>query len=298
MLDLKTIETFVWVADLCSFRAAAEKLNTTQPAVSQRIASLESDLGVRLLDRDARGVKLTAKGLELLSHAQRMLQMRQDMLHAAREERVMSGLLRIGVAETIVQTWLSRLIERIHASHPALVIEIEVDTSNVLRSQLMSRQIDLAFMMGPNDDPRLESLALCDYPLAWVCSPRLKLGRTPVALSVIAEHPVITYSSASQPYRFVRAMLQKNLPFPPRMYGSASLSIIAKMTRDAIGVAVIAPVIVQKELSEGTLKLIKVQGESLPSLHFMACWTPGPDAEIARTVALIAQEIASSEADG
>ncbi len=293
MLDLKTIETFVWVAELNSFRAAADKLNTTQPAVSQRIASLESDLGVRLLDRDARGVKLTAKGVELLSHAQRMLQMRQEMIHAAMQERVISGLLRIGVAETIVQTWLSQLIERIHASHPALVIEIEVDTSNVLRNQLTSRHIDLAFMMGPNDDPRLESVPLCDYPLAWVCSPRLRLGKPPVSLAVIAQHPVITYSSASQPYRFLRAMFQKNVPIPPRMYGSASLSIIAKMTRDAIGVAVIAPVILSKELSDGTLRLIKVQCDPLPSLHFMACWPPGPDADVARTVAMLAQEMAT-----
>lgn len=293
MLDLKTIETFVWVAELSSFRATAEKLNTTQPAVSQRIASLETDLGVRLLDRDARGVKLTAKGLELLSHAQRMLQMRQEMIHAAKQERVISGLMRIGVAETIVQTWLSQLIERIHARHPALVIEIEVDTSNVLRNQLMSRHIDLAFMMGPNDDPRLDSLPLCDYPLAWVCSPRLRLGKPPVPLSVIAKHPVITYSSASQPYRFLRAMFQKNVPTPPRMYGSASLSIIANMTRDAIGVAVIAPVILNKELSEGSLRLLKVEGDPLPSLQFIACWPSGADAEIARTVGLMAQEVAT-----
>lgn len=294
MLDLKTIETFVWVAELSSFRATAEKLNTTQPAVSQRIASLESNLGVRLLDRDARGVKLTAKGLELLSHAQRMLQMRQDMMVAAREARVMSGLLRIGVAETIVQTWLSKLIERIHASHPALAIEIEVDTSNVLRHQLMSRQIDLAFMMGPNDDPRLESLFLCEYPLAWVCSPRLGLGKPPISLDRIAEHPVITYASASQPYRYLRSMFQKNVSVPPRMYGSASLSIIAKMTRDAIGVAVIAPVILHKDLADGSLRLIKVRCDPLPALQFMACWAQGPDAEVASTVALMAQEVAKA----
>ena len=67
MIDLRNIETFFWVATLGGFRAAAEKLSATQPAISQRIASLESDLGVRLFDRDVRGIKLTAKGRELLS---------------------------------------------------------------------------------------------------------------------------------------------------------------------------------------------------------------------------------------
>ena len=63
MIDLRNIETFFWVATLGGFRAAAEKLSATQPAISQRIASLESDLGVRLFDRDVRGIKLTARGV-------------------------------------------------------------------------------------------------------------------------------------------------------------------------------------------------------------------------------------------
>ncbi|KAG1247141.1 hypothetical protein G6F68_014334 [Rhizopus microsporus] len=116
MIDLRNIETFFWVATLGGFRAAAEKLNATQPAISQRIASLESDLGIRLFDRDARGIKLTGKGRELLSHAERMLQVRRDMFEAAREQNVMTGTVRIGVAETIVQTWLPTLIELIHTT--------------------------------------------------------------------------------------------------------------------------------------------------------------------------------------
>ena len=90
MIDLRNIETFFWVATLGGFRAAAEKLNATQPAISQRIASLESDLGIRLFDRDVRGIKLTGKGRELLSHAERMLQLRRDMQEAARAKSIMS----------------------------------------------------------------------------------------------------------------------------------------------------------------------------------------------------------------
>jgi DNA-binding transcriptional LysR family regulator len=59
MVDFKMLETFVWVANLRSFRGAAEKLNTTQPAISMRIAQLEEDLGVRLLERDRRLVSPT-----------------------------------------------------------------------------------------------------------------------------------------------------------------------------------------------------------------------------------------------
>ncbi len=85
MIDLRNIETFFWAAALGSLRAASEKLGTTQPAISQRIASLEAALGVRLFERDARGVKLTAKGHELLAHAERMMQARRDMMVCALE---------------------------------------------------------------------------------------------------------------------------------------------------------------------------------------------------------------------
>ena len=54
MADFKAIETFMWVVTLGSFRGAAQKLNTTQPAISQRIAQLEREVGVKLLQRDRR----------------------------------------------------------------------------------------------------------------------------------------------------------------------------------------------------------------------------------------------------
>ena len=293
MIDLRQIETFFWVATLGSFRAASEKLNTTQPAISQRIASLEEDLGVRLFERDARGVTLTGKGHELLSHAERMLQVRSDMLEAARAQNVMSGRVRIGVAETIVQTWLPELLEAVHAAHPALVLEIEVDTSNVLRAQLIGRQIDVAFLMGPILEDRMENLPLCTYPLAWVASPSLDLGPGPLTLECMGRHPIITYPSASEPYRMVRDMLMRAGVKAPRMYGSASLSMVVRMAADGMGSSVIAPIFLDKELARGELCVLDVQADPLPGLSFTATWMQGPDSHAARAVAQMAQAVAA-----
>ncbi|MFY2948398.1 LysR family transcriptional regulator [Achromobacter ruhlandii] len=298
MIELRNIETFFWVATLGSFRAASDKLNTTQPAVSQRIASLEADLGVRLFERDARGVKLTAKGHELLSHAERMLQVRRDMFEAAREQNVMTGTVRIGVAETIVQTWLPTLIELVHAAYPALVLEIEVDTTHVLRSHLMSRQIDLAFLMGPVLEARVENLPLCTYPLAWVASPLLELGPEPLTLERIGRLPIVTYPSNSAPYRVVRDMLTRAGVVSPRMYGSASMSMVVRMTLDCIGTSVIAPVFLGKELARGELRILRVDADPLPELSFTATWVQGPDSHAARLIAQMAQKVAAQAGDG
>lgn len=295
MIDLRNIETFFWAAALGSLRAASEKLGTTQPAVSQRIASLETALGVRLFERDARGVKLTAKGHELLAHAERMIEARRDMIRAARDQSTMAGTLRIGVAETIVQTWLPTLIEQIHTAYPALVLEIEVDSTHVLQSHLMGRQIDLAFLMGPVLEARVENLPLCTYPLAWVAKPGLALGPGPVTLDEVAMLPIITYASNSSPYRMVRDMLMRAGISTPRMYGSASLSMVVRMVLDGIGPAVITPVFLGKELERGELRLLDVVSDPLPDLSFTASWIDGPDSYPSRIIARMAQQVAEEE---
>ena len=193
MVDLRNLETFVWVAQLRGFRAAAAKLNTTQPAVSARIAALEDELGARLFDRARRGAALTVKGERLLGYAERMLQLRADMLQAVLDRNEVRGLIRLGVAETIVHTWLSRLVERTHAVYPSVTLEIEVDTTPNLRAGLVKHQLDIAFLLGPISEPRMKNFALSSYPVAWVASPRLKLPAEPVPLAALARLPIITY---------------------------------------------------------------------------------------------------------
>lgn len=296
MIDLRNIETFFWAAALGSLRAAAEKLGTTQPAVSQRVAALEQALGVKLFDRAARGVRLTAKGQELLAHAEQLIEARNGLVQAARDHTAMTGRLNLGVAETIVQTWLPALIAEIHSAYPDLTLEIEVDTSEMLQSHLMSRKINLAFLMGPVLEQRVENRPLCTYPLAWIAKPGLYPSGQDVSLEAISALPVITYGANSAPYRQVRDMLQRYRISAPRMYGSASLSMIARMALDGIGTAVITPIFVGAELQRNELEILKVDADPLQALHFTASWIDGPDSHAARVVTHMAQQIAQNSA--
>jgi DNA-binding transcriptional LysR family regulator len=297
MIDLRNIETFYWAAVLGSLRATSEKLSTTQPAISQRIFALEASLSVRLFERDARGVTLTAKGHELFAHAERLLDARRDLIRAARDHSAMGGTLKLGVAETIVQTWLPKLIEKIHATYPQLVLEIEVDNTVTLSAHLASRRIDLAFLLGPILESRVENLPLCRYPLAWVAPPGLDLGPHPVSLERVAGMPIVTYPSTSQPYRQVRDMLMRAGIAAPRMYGCASLAMIARMVVDGIGAGVITPVFLQAEIQRGALCVLDVQADPLPALHFTASWLEGPSSHPARVIATMAQHIAEAHAE-
>src|SRR5206468_8527115 len=100
MLDFRSIETFLWVVKLGSFRGAAHKLNTTQPAISQRIAQLEREVGVRLLQRERRMVLPTPSGRQLLVYAEKLIGRRSEMLAGVGGHSGMRGVLRPGWAET------------------------------------------------------------------------------------------------------------------------------------------------------------------------------------------------------
>jgi DNA-binding transcriptional LysR family regulator len=294
MPELRSLEVFYWVAKLRSFRGAAERLHTTQPAVSQRIASLEAEFGLKLFDRIARTVNLTPKGRELLDYAERMLRLRADMMRAVAAPATFSGLMRLGVSETIVHTWLARFIERVNAIYPGIILDIVVDVSPHLRDGLVAHELDLAFLLGPVSQPNMTNYDLCRYPLAFVVRSDIDLGPEPVPLARLIERPIITFPKTTRPYLMLREQLSRPDLAPARIFSNSSLSTIIKMTEDGIGVSAIPPVVIRRELDNGSLKLVRAE-IALPDLAFTASLPITPDGLLADPVAQLAIEIARDE---
>ena len=291
MIEFRTLETFVWVATLGSFRGAAAKLNTTQPAVSQRIAQLETVLGVRVLRREKGDVRLTPPGRELMHYAERLLRLRSEMMSAIAERNAVRGVFRLGVAETIVHSWLPRFIERINASFPRLELEIEVDISPNLRDRLLAQEIDLAFRVDPISAPQVRNVPLCGFPIAFVASRELALPPKRVTLNELASWPMITFARNTRPYVAVKQLFTRpGLP-PVRVHASASLATVVRMALDGIGIAVIPPAIIPNEIATGTLRVLDTAAR-IPDIMFVASWLITPDALTAERVAAIAREVA------
>ncbi|MGU3496175.1 LysR family transcriptional regulator [Xanthobacteraceae bacterium A53D] len=293
MVDLKALETFVCVAELGSFRAAANKLHTTQPAISQRIAQLEAELGARLLDRERRTVTPTPRGRTMLAYAEKMLALRTEMMSVFSDSSSLRGVMRIGLAETIVHTWLTRFLKTVNAVHPHLGLEIEVDISPNLRDRLAAQELDLAFMLGPSILPSMQSRMLCSYPVAFIASPSIRWQRQPVPLEELASFPIITFSRNTQPYVAVRALFSRHDLPPVRLHASASLSTVVHMATEGLGIAVIPPAIVGGELENGRLTLVETRVEIAP-LPFYAAWSTSPDNGAAQKLVEIAAEIAAT----
>lgn len=290
MVDFKSLETFVWVANLRSFRGAAEKLHTTQPAVSMRIAQLEEDLGVRLLERDRRLVSPTEKGQLLLGYADRLIRLRAEAVDAVGDRTTMRGMVRLGVSESIVHTWLPTLVERVNAAYPNLELEIEVDISPNLRDRLVAKDLTLALLLGPISNPGIHSRPLCSFPLAFVAGERIRFAKKTVPLAELAKWPIITFSRNTQPYIVVRELFDR-AGLQPTIHASASLATVVRMALDGIGVAVIPPAILANVVPEKRLRPLAAEAP-LPSLNFVVGWPSTPDSFAAQKVAEIAMRVA------
>ena len=293
MVDFKSIETFLWVVTLGSFRGAAQRLNTTQPAISQRIAQLEREMGVKLLNRDHRVASPTTSGRQLMVYAEKLIGLRSEMMAEVGDRSAMRGVMRLGVAETIVHTWLSRLIKSVNTAYPNLSLEIEVDITPNLSARLLAQEIELAFVLGPLSVSSVRNRALCDYPIGFLASPSLGLGNGPLTVHDLAKFPIITFPRKTQPYEIVRSLFNRpDLP-PIRLHASASLATVIHMAIEGLGIAVIPTAIVENELADGRLQLLSTDLKISP-LTFSASWLASPDTVAVELVADLAGKIAQS----
>ena len=295
MVDFKSIETFLWVVTLGSFRGAAQRLNTTQPAISQRIAQLEREMGVKLLNRDHRMASPTTSGRQLMVYAEKLIGLRSEMMAEVGDRSAMRGVMRLGVAETIVHTWLSRLIKSVNTAYPNLSLEIEVDITPNLSARLLAQEIELAFVLGPLSVSSVRNRPLCDYPIGFLASPSLGLGNGPLTVHDLAKFPIITFPRKTQPYEIVRSLFNRpDLP-PIRLHASASLATVIHMAIEGLGIAVIPTAIVENELADGRLQLLSTDLKISP-LTFSASWLASPDTVAVELVADLASKIAQSSA--
>lgn len=291
MPDLRTLEIYYWTATLSSFSRAAARLNTTQPAVSQRIAALEREFGLTLIERGRGAISLTPKGRELLVFAERFLRLRTEMVAAITSPAATTGTLRLGVSETIVHTWLMPFIEAMGRSYPGVAVDIAVDVSPNMRDALLRRELDLAFLVGPITMPSLINVPLCHFSVAWIAAPHLDFGAGAIGLAELTRYPVITYPRNTNPYVQLHELLARSNMPPPRLYSSASISTIARMAIEGIGVGVIAAETVRAELAEGRLRVLDT-AVRLPDIDFTATYENAPDNGLAAIAADIAVHVA------
>ncbi|MBU1192819.1 MAG: LysR family transcriptional regulator [Gammaproteobacteria bacterium] len=211
-MDIANLRAFVEVAEAESFSVAAEQLHLTQPAISKRVASLETTFGARLFDRIGRSVKLTEAGRALLPRARRILGELEDSRRALSNlSGDVSGSLRLATSHHIGLHRLPPSLRRFVQRYPAVELDLHFMDSEAACHSVEIGDIELAVVtLPPEDRPRLEQTAVWDDPLAVVCAPDHPLtSQRRVQISSLANYPAILPASSTYTRQIAEQVFQK-----------------------------------------------------------------------------------------
>lgn len=290
-MNVRFLETFVWLAHLRNFRMTAEKIHTTQAAVSSRIAALEQELGVRLFERSARDVTLTPDGAKALVYAEQLVRTMREMRESMADRNLYAGVMRIGVIESVIHSWFPQFVAALHRRYPRIEIELTDDTTIHLIDQFARGNLDLVLQTDSIVGPMVQNLALCDFPLRWVGATSLGLHGEALELAELAAFPILSFSRNSGPHKFIERLFDHHVGKPVRVNCMSSASALVRLVEDGYGVALIPPAIVPRELREGTVKLLTVKAE-MPSVQLVASFRSSPENPLFEQAAVLAQETA------
>jgi DNA-binding transcriptional LysR family regulator len=248
MLDLRELKTFRSVAAEKSFTRAANLLHYAQSSVTAQIHSLEEELGVPLFDRMGRRVELTLAGRQLLTYADKLLDMAEEAKRAVQHDGQPAGTLTVGAPETLLAYRLPVLLKRFQLQYPAIHLALVANESCAIGmgGTILAPNVDIAFTLDiplPADHLTVECLRR-EHPLA---------GKKKVTAKEIGQHQVLLTDRACS-YRalFERTLMAEGVPMGASLE-FLSVEAIKQCALATMGVAVLPEVVIANELKRGTL---------------------------------------------
>ncbi|MBN9070370.1 MAG: LysR family transcriptional regulator [Rhizobiales bacterium] len=199
--DLKHLSTFVAVAEELNFHRAAERLTMAQPAVSRIVLELEDRLGVKLLERTTRRVRLTESGRYLLEEAQAILARVEAADNTVR--LLASGtkaILRIGYTTISGHSVVPDIVREFRRSNPDVRLEMTYMTSPVQRDRILEDKIDLGFLDGHFQSSEIESRPVARNRLMALLPPEHPLAaKSAITVGEMAREKLVLGTSFEWP---------------------------------------------------------------------------------------------------
>jgi DNA-binding transcriptional LysR family regulator len=255
MSDFNTLMIFAAVVKAKSFSEAARRLKMPLASVSRRVADLEGELGVRLLERSTRSLRLTEVGAEVLEYAERSLEICEavDSI-VSNHKATVSGVLRLSAPPNISESLLTPLLFAFRTSYPdvrvqALITERHIDH--------IADGVDLAFRVGVPKDVSLVARRLLTYRHRLVASPAyLKKVEAPRKPADLLSHPMITFSywkpETSFTFCHVNGREKETVTFVPYLSRNDFAGLTPSLLAGA-GIGELPPIVQPQLIRDGRL---------------------------------------------
>jgi DNA-binding transcriptional LysR family regulator len=294
-MNIRFLETAICLARLRNFRATAAALNITPAAVSNRIAAMEVELGVRLFDRDSRDVRLTAEGLAFIQGASDVVERYQDLVGDLKPRAAVAGSVKIGLLPSMALIMLPGMVAFLREQFPMVRLSIVTDTSSVILQKLRQGELDIAICIAPEDTSDLHVADLCHLGMFWIVDPKIlqhDIGTT-LRIEDLLAYPIISYEIGTHNHARMRNYFSDLVSDGAVVHYSNSLATTIGMIASGVGISALPPVCIQRELREGTLAVLRVD-PAFPPTKYSIIRLEREDRKIVRLADEVARDVAAT----
>ncbi len=256
-MELSQLDAFVAAAECGSFSRAAEMLDVAQPSLSNRIQSLEREVGQPLFERMGRGVKLTDAGVAFLPYATRVLRTLNDglfVLEGTREGTL--GRLTIGSAPAVGTYVLPHVLKAFHDNHGGVDVAVRTGHSDEVLSMVLEDEVQVGFGR-PIIHPDIRTLTLYKDELVLVVSSSHRYAkRGAVSIGDLEGESLIVFDRESSYYSLILSLFRDLGIVPHQQMYMDSIEATKKMVEQNLGIALLPAVSVDREIKLGTLNKV------------------------------------------
>ena len=274
-ISLRHFRFFVAVAESGQVSKAAAALFTSQPAVTEAIKTLETDIGVKLFNRSPRGVTLTYEGAIFLQHAQSVLAAAADAMLAPQQVRHdMTGEFTLACTHTVAGYFVTPLLTRFRRIFPSIKINLVERDRPEIERRIVSGEVDIAVcLLSPlqNLDQLETELLVSSKRRLWLPANHPLLERKRVTLRDIQSEPyvMLTIDDAEKTTRsyFERAGLQPNV-----IFRTSSMEAIRSLVAEGYGITILSDMVYRPWSLDGARLAATSISDPVPNMDIGLAW--------------------------
>ena len=271
-MNLRFVEAFVWVARLKSITRGAEKLCLTQSAVSNRIASLEEELGVLLLDRRNQGFRLTNAGARFLDYADRFMALQRELKNELGTPEQHPFSLRVGGIETVLHTWLIPMMDALKKGAPQIEFELTIEMTHILNEQIRRGGLDLIFSAIPAIGDGIVNETLTPLEMVFV-GQKCMSERPELSLEELLSYDIMTFQRGSQPHVELMEKLRAAGAGNKRVHTMSSISAMALLVESGFGIAVLPLAAAKQLMKKNKITVLRSELVLTPLPMYASYWS-------------------------
>lgn len=290
MPTLRQLEAFYWTVQLGTFSAAAQKLNTSQSAITKRIQEVEDRFSIKLLNRAHRRSFLTTQGQEVFRIAESLLAKHELLLEQLEGRGAYMSVLRLGITEITAMTWLPALMRQIRLNYPQIDLLPSIDLAENLKLQLQEGQLDMIVSNQSTTDHNFSRIPLKTLELPWFASPEHFNLQKRYSVAEIASLPLIRQTPRSGLNSLYDEWLEPHIA-PTNIFTINSLLAMAGMAAAGFGICCLPREYFAYLTQSG--QLAEVKTEKPPALStYYALFRQDVNSSLYANIAEIAAQVA------